>query len=288
MSATASPAPTKDRTETLLSLPSMLWMACFFAGPAIILLATAFRTVDSFGRMGPVSTLEHWHILREPAVQEAFFRTLWTTAATVVGCLAIALPVSWRIVRLTDAWRSRMLALIAAPFLTSFLVRVYSWRILLQEEGWIASTLRSFSILPEGTSLLYNQAAVVLVMIYTYLPLAILPVYAAMNRFEMDLYEAARDLGATKMRAFLSVVMPNVSRGIFAAALSVGVPALGSYVIPEMIGGMTSETIGSKIAHKLFTDRNLPQAAVLASLLAALSLPLVFLAFRNKSSTSES
>ncbi|MBL9115885.1 MAG: ABC transporter permease [Verrucomicrobiaceae bacterium] len=183
---------------------------------------------------------------------------------------------------MSDIWRQRWLVIIAAPFLTSFLVRVYSWRILLQEEGWLASILRATQLLPDGSSLLYNQGAVVLVMIYTYLPLAILPIYAAMNRFDMSLYEAARDLGAGRWAAFFKVVLPNINRGIFAAALSVGVPSLGAYVIPEMIGGLGSETIGSVIAHKLFTDRNLPQAAVLASLLGLLALPLVMLAFRGE------
>jgi spermidine/putrescine transport system permease protein len=272
------------KSQLWLSLPSLLWMLCFFAGPALLLFMAAFRSVDAFGHMGSVSTLEHWQILADASVQRALLRTAGLSLCAVAGCLLIALPVAWSLRLLPERVRLWWLVVLMTPFLTSVLVRVYSWRVLLQEEGWVAGALRALHLLPEGTSLLYNQAVVVLVMIYSYLPLAILPVYAALSRFDMELFHAARDLGAGKMQAFVRVVLPGIHRGVAAAALSVGVPCLGAYAIPEMLGGMGAEMLGSKMAHKLFADRNLPQAAVMASALAIMALPLVYWALNRTAS----
>ena len=119
-------------------------------------------------------------------------------------------------------------------------------------------------------------------MIYTYLPMAVLPIYAAMEKFDPNLLDAAHDLGATRLQSFFKVVLPGIKAGIVAAALLVGIPSLGSYVVPEMVGGIDAEMLGSKIGQRLFTDRNLPQAAALATALALLAMPAVVMAIRRK------
>ena len=130
--------------------------------------------------------------------------------------------------------------------------------------------------------LLYNLPAVVLVMVYMELPMAVLPIYAAMEKFDPALLDAAHDLGATRWQSFFKIVLPSIKRGIIAAALLVGIPSLGMYVVPEMIGGVDGEMLGSKIGQRLFSDRNLPQAAALAVALALLSMPAVLMAVRRK------
>ena len=281
-SGPSSPTEYPAAAERRLSAPSLLWMLCFFVGPAVFLFSTAFRPATSLGGIGGGWTLESWGLLHDAAVLKALWRTIWICLLTVGGCVMLAVPVAWRITRMPDRWRQRCLILLVLPFWTSFLVRVYSWRVLLQSQGPLSQWLVSAGVMSPDGSLLYNQGAVLLVMIYTYLPLAILPVCSAMEKFDMNLFEAARDLGASRSAAFFRVVLPNTARGITAAALIVGIPSLGSYVVPEMVGGQDSEMIGTKIAHKLFADRHLPQAAVLASLLAACALPAIMLALRNK------
>ena len=118
------------------------------------------------------------------------------------------------------------------------------------------------------TMLLYNENAVLLVMVYTELPFAILPLYAAADKFDFQLIEAAKDLGATSFRAFRSIFLPGIRVGLLTAFLMVFIPSLGSYVIPDVVGGPTSEMVGNKIAQRTFVDRNLPHAAGLSAILA--------------------
>lgn len=269
-------------TERRLTAPSLLWMLGFFVGPAMFLFSAAFRQADTLGGLGSGWTLDAWGLIRDRSVVDALWRTIWVSAVTVTGCVGVAIPVAWRITRMEDRWRRWWLILLVMPFWTNFLIRVYSWRVLLASQGTLSRWLGELGLLSADGSLLYNQGAVILVMIYTYLPLAVLPIYSTMEKFDMSLFEAARDLGAGRWRAFVKVVLPNTSKGILAAALIVGIPSLGSYVVPEMVGGLGSEMLGSKIAHKLFADRNLPQAAMLATVLALCALPAVMLALRNK------
>lgn len=257
-------------------------MLVLFALPALNLLLMAFRPADVTGGVGQGWTLEAWQVLAQPGIWAVAWRTLWITAISVMGCLLLAVPVAWRISRASMRWRSWMLLLVTLPFWTSFLIRVYAWRVLLQSSGPLSSLLKSLHVISDDAQLLYNPAAVIVVMIYTYLPMAVLPVYAAIEKFDPALLDAAHDLGATRVQSFFKVVLPSIKTGIIAGALLVGVPCLGSYVVPEMIGGVDAEMLGTKIGQRLFNDRNLPQAAALAAALAMLAMPAVVLAIRRK------
>ena len=269
------------RQEWLLTLPSLAWMGVFFVVPALNLFLMTFHPADASGEVGAGWTLDAWRVFLEPGYQEVVWRTLWISAVTTCLCLLLAVPISWRIRLAAPALRPWLLLAVVLPFWTSFLVRVFSWRALLQSSGPVATLLREVGMLEDGSMLLYNPAVVVLVMVYTYLPMAVLPIYAAMEKFDFSLFEAARDLGAGAVRAFGQVVLPSIQKGIIAAALLVGIPSLGSYVVPEMVGGMDSEMLGSKIGQRLFSDRNLPQAAALAAGLALVAMPLVWLTLRR-------
>lgn len=268
--------------QTVLTAPSFLWMLVLFAWPALHLLVMAFRPADVTGGVGAGWTWEAWTVFAEPGYLEVLWRTLWVSLVTTLGCLLLAVPVAWRISRASVQWRSWMLLLVVLPFWTSFLIRVYAWRVLLQANGPLATLLKSMGCIGEDAMLLYNPTAVVMVMIYTYLPMAVLPIYAAMEKFDPALLDAAADLGARPWQAFVKVVLPGIRKGLIAAALLVGIPCLGSYVVPDMIGGIDAEMLGNKIGQRLFSDRNLPQAAALATALAMLALPAVVIALRRK------
>ena len=272
----------KRGAQTLLTAPSFLWMLLLFAWPAAHLFVMAFKPADVTGGVGEGWTLDAWRVFAEQGYGAVIWRTVWITAVSTLGCILVALPVAWRISRAAPKWRPWLLLAVILPFWTSFLVRVYAWRVLLASNGPLAAWLKSVGLMGEDAMLLYNPTAVVLVIIYTELPLAVLPIYAAMEKFDPALLDAARDLGATRIQAFFKVVLPGIRRGLVAAVLMVGIPGLGSYVVPEMIGGVDAEMLGSKIGQRLFSDRNLPQAAALASALALMSMPAVLMAVRRK------
>lgn len=257
-------------------------MLVLFAWPATNLFLLAFRPADVTGGVGQGWTMDAWQVFALPGLLTVLLRTLWITVIVTIGCVALAVPVAWRISRASSTWRPWLLLLVVLPFWTSFLVRVYAWRVLLQSSGPLASLCKTLHLMNEDGALLYNSTAVVVVMIYTYLPMAVLPIYAAIEKFDPALLDAAYDLGATRSRAFFKVVLPSIKKGIVAAVLLVGVPCLGSYVVPDMIGGTDAEMLGTKIGQRLFGDRNLPQAAALAAGLALLAMPAVVLAIRRK------
>jgi spermidine/putrescine transport system permease protein len=178
--------------------------------------------------------------------------------------------------RVNPARRRMVLLLVILPFWTSFLVRIFAWKVLLHPEGMLKNALVFLGLIAPETSLLYNAYAVLLVMVYTELPFAILPIYAASEKFDFRLIEAAKDLGATSFRAFRSIFLPGIRVGLLTAFLMVFIPSLGSYVIPDIVGGPTSEMIGNKIAQRTFVDRNLPHAAGLSAFLTvAVLIPMV-------------
>jgi len=276
------PPRSKHLHEGLLTAPSFLWMLALFAWPATHLFLMAFHPADVTGGVGEGWTTSAWAVFNEDGYLETIWRTLWVSTLTTFGCVALALPVAWRISQASAKRRSWLLILVILPFWTSFLIRVYSWRVMLQANGPLATWLKSLGLMGEDSMLLYNPTIVVIVMIYTYLPMAVLPIYAAMEKFDPGLLDAAHDLGATRIQTFFKVVLPGIKTGIVAAALLVGIPSLGSYVVPEMVGGIDAEMLGSKIGQRLFADRNLPQAAALATALALLAMPAVVMAIRRK------
>lgn len=272
----------RRRSEWLLSMPSLAWMLLLFAVPAVVLFSMAFRPADMTGGVGAGWSMDAWQVFQQPGLSEVVWRTIWISGLVTLACVVLAVPVAWRISRASLPWRGWLLLLVVLPFWTSFLIRVYAWRVLLQTSGPVSTLLQWLHVIDDNAMLLYNPAAVVTVMVYTYLPLAVLPIYAAIEKFDPALLDAAHDLGATPVRAFFNVVLPSIRGGIVAAALIVGIPSLGSYVVPDMIGGVDAEMLGSKIGQRLFGDRNLPQAAALTAALALLSMPAVLLAVRRK------
>ena len=274
------------RGEWWVTLPSLLWLTVFFVVPAIIVIVLAFKPADITGGVAAGWTLDQFRELADPIYRELAWRTLWISATTTVVCVALALPVGFFIARAAGRWRHLLLLLVIVPFWTNFLIRVFAWKSLLLPDGLISSLIEATHLFEETPFLLENNGAVLLVMIYTQLPFAILPIYAAAEKFDFTLLEAARDLGAGGFRAFRSVFVPGISRGIAAGALMVFVATIGMYVVPDIVGGVDSEMIGNKIAQRAQSDRNLPLAsAIAAAMLGAVTVLIIVgsSAFRRKS-----
>ncbi len=262
--------------EWLVTLPSLVWLSLLFLIPTVLVFAITFKPATPYGGIGSGWTWETLRTLGNPNYPAIVYRTIWLSVVVTALCIVLATPMGYYMARISQRRRQLILLLVILPFWTSFLVRIFAWKVLLHPEGLLKQALVFLHLCSPDTSLLYNTFAVLLVMVYTELPFAILPIYAASEKFDFRLIEAAKDLGATSFRAFRAVFLPGIRVGLLTAFLMVFIPSLGSYVIPDIVGGPTSEMIGNKIAQRTFVDRNLPHAAGLSALLTlAVLIPMV-------------
>lgn len=261
--------------EFFATLPSYCWLLLFFLVPTLMVFAYALKPYDVQEGIGLGWTLETITSVFTHRYIGILWRTIWLSSLTTAICLAIALPLGYGLVRASPKMQKLFLLLVIMPFWSSFLVRIFAWKTLLHPEGFIKQALTALHIIDQDTLLLYNLGTVLVVMVYSYLPFAILPVYAQSVKFNFQLIEAAMDSGATQLRAFFSVFLPSIRKSIFTAVVMVFIPAIGAYVIPDVVGGSQCEMIGNVIAQKIFVERNLPQASALSAILCLLvMLPL--------------
>ena len=273
----------RRKNEAILTAPTLLWLILFFVVPSIAMVVISFRPASMYGGVGEGWTLDAWRALGNPNYPVILWRTVWLSLVTTLICLALALPIAFVLGKMQGKWRAILLMIVIVPFWTNFVIRVAAWRILLHPEGMLRQGLISLGIIGPDTLLLYNEGAVLMVMVYTYLPFAILPLYAAAERFDYSLLEAARDLGASGFTAVTRVFIPGISRGLLTAMALVLIPALGSYVIPDLVGGPGDEMIWNKIAQRTLGDRNLPQAATLSVALLVITLiPMIVVYYLNR------
>lgn len=277
--------------EILLTLPSFSWQILFFVIPTIVICILAFKPHDIYGTILEGWTFENIEQLFTPQSLVLIWRTFWVSAVATCITVALATPVGFYLSRLKKRMQSILLLVIVLPFWISFLIRVFAWKSLLHPEGTFKKLLVFFHIVAPETTLLYNVTAVIFVMIYSFLPFAVLPIYAAATKFDFSLYEAAMDLGASKAQAFFKIFIPAISRGILNAILIVLIPIIGAYVIPDVVGGSNSEMIGNRIGQKVMVARNIPLASAWSMLLAALIITPLLVGFlihaRSKRLTAE-
>lgn len=268
----------------LIGLPSFAWLIIFYALPTIIVFLFTFKPVDSNGGIGNGWTLDTLMAMSNPSYPSIIWRTIWQGVVSTLICIAIAVPISYQLARTTSKkMKNTILMLIVVPFWTNFLIRIYAWKVFLHPDGYFKQLLVLIGLLPQDATLLYNQWAVLTVMVYTYIPFAVLPIYAVAEKFDFSLLDAAKDLGASSFYAFRRIFIPAISTGIGTAVMVVLIPALGAYLIPDLVGGPSSELLGDKIAQRVFTDRNLPHASALSCLLMiGVYIPLIVWYFVSK------
>jgi spermidine/putrescine transport system permease protein len=269
----------------------MGWLVIFFVIPTILVIAMAFRNSDPYGGIGDQWTFDTLRDLRNPNYPSIIWRTLWLSVVSTVICIVTAIPAGYYISRISKKYQDIILLLIIVPFWINFLIRIFAWKVFLHPEGLFKQILVTLHFASPDALLLYRPEAVLVVIVYSYLPFALLPIYAAAEKFDFHLMEAAYDLGANRFQAFLRVYLPGIKMGLLTAIIVVFIPALGSYVIPDIVGGPSSEMIGNKIAQRTFIDRNLPHASALSALLtfavllpAAIALTRKFFKEKNASS----
>lgn len=285
------PMNLKRKNEILLTLPSMGWLIIFFIVPTFFVIAMSFRSADPYGGIGDQWTLQTLRDLGNPNYPAIIWRTIWLSVVSTAICIIMAIPAGYYISRLQKKYQDIVLLLVIVPFWTNFLIRIFAWKVFLHPEGIVKQALDLLRITDPDSLLLYRPEAVLIVLIYTHLPFALLPIYAAAEKFDYSLMEAAFDLGAGRLQAFLRIFIPGIRQGLYTAIIIVFIPVLGSYVIPDIVGGPSGEMIGNKIAQRTFVDRNLPHASALSAILTlAVILPVAIALtrrfFKEKNSAS--
>lgn len=249
--------------------PLTLWVSLFFVIPIGIVLLYSVFTRDLYGGVVAKFSLEAYRALVNPAFVKVAGVTLWIAFASTALTILIAIPCSYYIARARN--NTMLLFFVIIPFWVNFLIRVYAWMTVLGQQGFLNDVLMALGVVKEPVTFLYNQWAVIVVHVYTYLPFAILPLFSTIEKFDFSLLEAARDLGATHSQSLTRVMLPNIKSGIVTAVLFTFIPTFGSYAIPDLVGGADSYMLGNVIADKLLVGRNWPLASAISVVITVLT-----------------
>jgi putrescine transport system permease protein len=275
------------RTWAVLALP-YAWLALFFLVPFAIVLKislaeqaigippyTPLLEIDEGGTRLHASLANYLFLLSDSLYFRAYLNAIKFAGFSTLCCLLLGYPMAYGIVRAPRAWRGFLLLMVILPFWTSFLIRVYAWIGLLKGNGLINNLLLSLGLVHEPLTLLNNAFAIYLGITYSYLPFMVLPLYAALERLDPALLEAAADLGCRPWQAFARVTLPLSLPGIAAGSLLVFIPAVGEFVIPDLLGGPDTLMIGKVLWDEFFTNRDWPVASAVAiAMLLLLLVPM--------------
>jgi spermidine/putrescine transport system permease protein len=281
-----------------LITPGVLWTLLFFNLPLVIMLFISFVERGRAGgiKIPPVYTLENYQQLFNACVSEfsgpacdpllyigIFWHSVRIGLVVTFWCIVLGYPLSYFISRQKPVWRDALMILVIIPFWTNFLVRTYALKSVLATEGLFNSFLISLHLINQPLDLLFNEFAVNLGLIYGYLPFAVLPMYASIEKFDHSLMEAAADLGAPPWRAFLRVMLPMTLPGVIAALVLVFVPVVGAFITPDIMGGGKIEMIGTLINRQFGVSRNWPFGSAMSLVLMLMVLIGVIAYFRSSS-----
>ncbi|KPL55703.1 putrescine/spermidine ABC transporter permease [Prosthecomicrobium hirschii] len=217
---------------------------------------------------------------------EAYLTSLWIAGSATLMTLLVGYPIAYGMARAPKSLRPTLLMLVILPFWTSFLIRVYAWIGILSNEGLLNSLLMWTGVIDEPLTILSTSKAVYLGIVYSYLPFMVLPLYSALEKLDDSLLEAAQDLGCTPFQAFWRVTFPLSLPGVVAGSALVFIPAVGEFVIPDLLGGSDVQMIGKTLWEEFFANRDWPVASAVAiALLIILVVPIVF--FQNAQARSQ-
>jgi len=272
----------------VIALP-YFWLLLFFLVPFLIVLKIGLSTRAL--ALPPYEPLLTWagdgvlqlrvhlgnfqFVLGDELYRTALLNSLQIASVSTLLALLIGYPMAYGIARAPAAWRNILFLLVALPFFTSFLLRVYAWQGLLARNGLVNDVLLALGFIDQPLTLLQTDFAVYVGMVYSYLPFMVLPLYAAIVKLDDTLLEAAADLGARPTKVFFTVTLPLTREGIFAGCLLVFIPATGEFVIPALLGGPDTLMIGRVVWDEFFSNRDWPVASAIAILLLVLLVGFV-------------
>lgn len=288
----------------LISVP-YLWLLALFLIPFLIVLKISLSDIAlAIPPYTPTLDLsEGWAGIRaffaaldfenftwlaeDPLYWKAYLSSVWIAASSTVITLAVGYPIAYAMARAPEEWRATLLMLVILPFWTSFLIRVYAWMGILAQEGLLNQFLMWLGLIAEPLTILNTNTAVYIGIVYTYLPFMVLPIYAALERMDDSLIEAATDLGCTRTSAFWLVTVPLSKNGIIAGCFLVFIPVIGEFVIPSLLGGSGTLMIGKVLWEEFFNNRDWPVASAVAVILLLILIIPIILFQRNEQRARE-
>ncbi len=279
------------RDRALIFLPYM-WMVLFFLVPFLIIFKISFSVTEiaippyspiiSFeeGAMQILLHLENYtNIFTDPdgTYMQSYLKSLEVAAFSTLLCLIVGYPIAWALATCKNTTRNVLFMLIIMPSWISFVVRIYAWMTILKKDGLINDILLTLGIIDTPIHMLQTDFAVYVGIVYCYLPYMVLPLFSALMKVDYSLIEAAYDLGCRPIKTFFNALVPQTKSGIIAGSMLVFIPAMGEYVIPELLGGKESILIGRILWQEFFNNRDWPLASAVAiTMLAILSIPIVW------------
>jgi spermidine/putrescine transport system permease protein len=255
--------------------PAAALMLLTLVAPSAIIVAYSALTRGAYGGVERPFTIENFTRLFDPLYAAIFWRSLWIAGVATALCIALGFPLALFVSR-SGGRKNLYLSLVILPFWTSFLIRTYAWMFLLRDTGLINTALQALHVIREPLPMLYNDGAVILGLVYGFLPFAVLPMYATLERLDRSLLEAAADLGARPRDALWRVTIPLCAPGIRAAAILVFVPCLGTYLTSDLLGGSKTILIGNLVQNQFTASRDWPFGAAASIALMAVAMILLF------------
>lgn len=282
--------------KLVIALP-YLWLILLFMLPFLIVFKISFGEIAR--SIPPYTDLITWaddqitfvlnlanylQLTDDPLYAEAYLQSLQMAGVSTICCLLMGYPLAWAVAHSKPSTRNILLLLVILPSWTSFLIRVYAWMGILKNNGVLNNVLMWLGVIDQPLVILHTNLAVYIGIVYAYLPFMVLPIYTALTRLDYSLVEASLDLGARPLKTFFSVIVPLTKGGIIAGSMLVFIPAVGEFVIPELLGGPDSIMIGRVLWQEFFNNRDWPVASAVAiTMLILLIVPIMwFHKYQNK------
>lgn len=281
-------SPRRTFGERLIVAVPYLWLVAFFLAPFVIVARISLSQsaiaqppytpvldvsagLDGLLAFARALSLDAYRLIASDSLYlVSYLSSLGIAAISTAILLAIGLPIAWGIARASARTQPILVLAVMLPFWTSFLIRIYAWVNILQRDGLLNGVLLALGVLDEPAVWLSTDTAVVIGIVYTYLPFMVLPLYASLAKIDETMLEAAADLGCPRARAFFLVVLPSIVPGIVAATLLCFIPIVGEFVVPDLLGGSDTTMIGRTLWTEFFANRDWPVAAAIAIVLLAL------------------
>jgi spermidine/putrescine transport system permease protein len=263
------------RLRSIFVAPAVVLMLLTIAVPAVIICVYSILSRGAYGGVEAPWTLENYTRLIDPLYGGILLRSFALAGAATALCVVLGFPLALFIGR-SGTRKNLYLSLVILPFWTSFLIRLYAWMFLLRDTGLINTVLQSLGLIRQPLPLLYNNGAVLLGLVYGFLPFAVLPIYASVEKLDKSLLEAAADLGARPIAVLTQVTLPLCAPGIGAAAILVFVPCLGTYITSDLLGGSKTILIGNLVQNQFTTARDWPFGAAVSIVLMIVAVLLMF------------
>ncbi|RCX18521.1 spermidine/putrescine transport system permease protein [Fontibacillus phaseoli] len=272
------------KKSSLGLLPVLLWLSLFLVVPMLIVIGISFMGRDELGNVVFNLNLDAYATFFDPLYLGIYWDTIVLSVLTTVLCLLLSYPLAYYIANAGPRMQTWGLALITIPFWINFLIRTYAWVLLLRTQGVVNNLLIDFGLIQEPLQMLYTKGAVLLGMVYTFIPFMVLPIYVALEQMDKKLLEAASDLGATGWKSFWHITLPQTKSGIMTGSVLVYVSTTGMFVVTDILGGAKSAMISNIIQSQFLGARNWPFGSALSVIFVITSLVLI--ALFNKAMTS--